>query len=150
METVKENIKKIVAKVAEDCGAYLVGFSINLQGSRTLVKVVVESIEGITMEEITAVTKELNANDALDKLLADGYQLEVTSPGIDYKLKEYRDFSRNVGRSLKVFHTNSTVQSPFKGELKEVNKDRLVFEIKGVFKEITFNELDYAKIVLKW
>ncbi|MCK4716945.1 MAG: hypothetical protein KAT54_09070 [Candidatus Marinimicrobia bacterium] len=150
METVKENVKKIVTKVAEDCGAYLVGFSINLQGSRTFVKVVVESIDGITMEEITSVTKELNANEALDKLLTDGYRLEVTSPGSDYKLKEYRDFPRNVGRLLKVFHTNSIVKSPFKSELKEVNKDRLVFEIKGDLKEITFNELDYAKIVLKW
>ena len=150
METVKENIKKIVTKVAEDCGAYLVGFSINLQGSRTLVKVVVESVDGITMEEITAITKALNANEALDQLLADGYQLEVTSPGIDHKLKEYRDFPRNVGRLLKVFHTNSTVKSPLKGELREINKDRLVLEIKGVLKEITFNELVYAKIVLKW
>ena len=150
METVKENIKKIVTKVAEDCGAYLVGFSINLQGNRTFVKVVVESIDGITMDEITSVTKALNANEALDQLLADGYQLEVTSPGIDHKLKEYRDFPRNVGRLLKVFHTNSTVKSPLKGELREINKDRLVLEIKGVLKEITFNELVYAKIVLKW
>ena len=150
METVKENIKKIVTKVVEDCGAYLVGFSINLQGSRTFVKVVVESIDGITMDEITTVTKGINANEALDKLLSDGYQLEVSSPGIDYKLKEYRDFPRNVGKSLKVLHTNSTLKSPLKGELREINKDRLVLEIKGVLKEITFNELVYAKIVLKW
>jgi ribosome maturation factor RimP len=82
--------------------------------------------------------------------MADGYQLEVTSPGAEHPLKEYRDFLRNLGRKIKVFHTSKAMKSPLKGDLIDVQEDKIVISINGVAQEIFFTELDYAKVVLKW
>jgi len=150
MEKRKAEIKKVIAEIVEAAGAFLVDFSLNFFGKRTFMRVVVETLSGISLDEITAITRKINADTYLDQLIEPGYQLEVTSPGVDYPLKEYRDFPRNIGRRLKVFHQNPTMESPLEGQLVEVSADKLRLELPGVTQEVQFSDLKYAKVVLKW
>ncbi|MCD6440962.1 MAG: hypothetical protein J7L86_04155 [Candidatus Marinimicrobia bacterium] len=150
MENVKKDLEKIIEGIVAEAGCYTVGFNVNLQGSRTFVRLIVESISGITLDEITDITRKINENAEIDQIMADGYQLEVTSPGAEHPLKEYRDFPRNLGRKIKVFHTSKAMKSPLKGDLIDVQEDKIVISINGVAQEIFFTELDYAKVVLKW
>ena len=150
MEKRKAEIKKVIAEIVEAAGAFLVDFSLNFFGKRTFMRIVVETLSGISLDEIAAITRRINADTHLDQLIEPGYQLEVTSPGVDYPLKEYRDFPRNIGRRLKVFHQNPAMESPLEGQLVEVSADKLRLELPGVTQEIQFSDLKYAKVVLKW
>jgi ribosome maturation factor RimP len=150
MEKRKAEIRKIIAEIVETADAFLVDFSLNFFGKRTFMRIVVETLSGISLDEITAITHKINAEARLDQLIDPGYQLEVTSPGVDYPLKEYRDFPRNVGRRLKVFHKNPEMESPLEGQLVEVSEDKLLLDLHGVTQEVQFSDLKYAKVVLKW
>jgi ribosome maturation factor RimP len=150
MEKRKAEIKKVITAIVEAAGAFLVDFNLNFFGKRTFMRVVVETISGISLDEITAITRKINADTRLDQLIDPGYQLEVTSPGDDYPLKEYRDFPRNVSRRLKVFHKNPEMESPLEGQLVEVSEEKLLLDLHGVTQEIRFCDLKYAKVVLKW
>ncbi|HCK99308.1 MAG TPA: hypothetical protein DHW42_04285, partial [Candidatus Marinimicrobia bacterium] len=69
MENVKENVEKIIGKIVDEAGCYIVGFNVNLQGSRTFVRLVVESISGIALDEITEITRKINDNAELDQIM---------------------------------------------------------------------------------
>jgi ribosome maturation factor RimP len=150
LENRKAKIKNIITEIVEAAGAFLVDFSLNFQGKRIFMRVVVETLSGISLDEITAITHRINADARLDQLIDPGYQLEVTSPGIDQPLKEYRDFPRNIGRRLKVFHKIPEMESPLEGQLLEVSEDKLLLDRRGIRQEVRFCDLKYAKVVLKW
>jgi ribosome maturation factor RimP len=73
-------------------------------GRRSVVRVVVDRDEGVTLDDIAEVSRAVS--DALDSL-DDGmgrapYVLEVTSPGVDRPLTEPRHWRRNTGRLVTV------------------------------------------------
>jgi ribosome maturation factor RimP len=73
-------------------------------GRRSVVRVVVDRDEGVTLDDIAEVSRAVSA--ALDE--NDGemgrapYVLEVTSPGVDRPLTEARHWRRNTGRLVTV------------------------------------------------
>jgi ribosome maturation factor RimP len=73
-------------------------------GRRSVVRVVVDRDEGVTLDDIAevsrAVSDVLDAND--DGMGRTPYVLEVTSPGVDRPLTSPRHWRRNVGRLVVV------------------------------------------------
>lgn len=73
-------------------------------GRRSVVRVVVDRDEGVTLDDIAEVSRAVSA--ALDDNDGDlgraPYVLEVTSPGVDRPLTEPRHWRRNVGRLVTV------------------------------------------------
>ena len=73
-------------------------------GRRSVVRVVVDRDEGVTLDDVAEVSKAvsavLDANDG--DLGRSPYVLEVTSPGVDRPLTEPRHWRRNTGRLVSV------------------------------------------------
>jgi len=73
-------------------------------GRRSVVRVVVDRDQGVTLDDIAevsrAVSEVLDAND--DGMGRTPYVLEVTSPGVDRPLTEPRHWRRNTGRLVTV------------------------------------------------
>ncbi|MFD2091269.1 ribosome maturation factor RimP [Blastococcus deserti] len=73
-------------------------------GRRSVVRVVVDRDEGVTLDDIAevsrAVSEVLDRND--DGMGRAPYVLEVTSPGVDRPLTEHRHWRRNIGRLVTV------------------------------------------------
>jgi ribosome maturation factor RimP len=73
-------------------------------GRRSVVRVVVDRDEGVTLDDIAevsrAVSEVLDSND--DGMGRTPYVLEVSSPGVDRPLTEPRHWRRNVGRMVAV------------------------------------------------
>ena len=73
-------------------------------GRRTVVRVVVDRDQGVTLDDVAevsrAVSDVLDRND--DGMGRTPYVLEVTSPGVDRPLTEPRHWRRNTGRLVTV------------------------------------------------
>ena len=73
-------------------------------GRRSIVRVVVDRDNGVTLDDVAEVSRAVSAvldqND--DDLGRSPYVLEVTSPGVDRPLTEHRHWRRNVGRLVTV------------------------------------------------
>jgi ribosome maturation factor RimP len=73
-------------------------------GRRSVVRVVVDRDQGVTLDDIAevsrAVSEVLDQND--DGMGRTPYVLEVTSPGVDRPLTEQRHWRRNTGRLVAV------------------------------------------------
>jgi ribosome maturation factor RimP len=85
-------------------------------GRRRLLRVVVDSDRGVSLDDAAAVSRELSA--ALDALAVMGdhaYTLEVSSPGVDRPLTDPRHWRRAVGRLVQVTVTDPADSRPVTG-----------------------------------
>jgi ribosome maturation factor RimP len=93
-----------VEPVVEAAGYDLEALVVTPAGRRSVVRVVVDRDQGVTLDDIAEVSRAVS--DALDRN-DDGmgrapYVLEVTSPGVDRPLTEQRHWRRNAGRLVTV------------------------------------------------
>jgi ribosome maturation factor RimP len=73
-------------------------------GRRSVVRVVVDRDEGVTLDDIAEVSRAVSAvlDEDDDAFGPAPYTLEVTSPGVDRPLTEQRHWRRNIGRLVTV------------------------------------------------
>jgi ribosome maturation factor RimP len=93
-----------IEPVVASAGYDLEDLVITPAGRRSVVRVVVDRDEGVSLDDVAEVSRAVS--DALDRN-DDGmgrtpYVLEVTSPGVDRPLTEQRHWRRNVGRLVAV------------------------------------------------
>ena len=58
--------------------------------------------EGITIDDCVRLTRQVKHLIDERQLLHDDYRLEVSSPGLDFPLRDEWQFVKNIGRLLKV------------------------------------------------
>ena len=93
-----------IEPVVGDAGYDLEELVVTPAGRRSVVRVVVDRDEGVTLDGIAeisrALSEVLDRND--DGMGRTPYVLEVTSPGVDRPLTEPRHWRRNTGRLVTV------------------------------------------------
>jgi len=150
MVSEKDKAIGIVENIVKEFGCYLLDFSLNRYGSRTFIKVVAESDTEITIQQIAEITKNIKRDEKFDNLFPSGFQLEVTSAGVNFHLKDRRDFVRNKGRKLKIFFNRPDIESPIVWQLLEVAESSLSISVSGELRKIDLDDIKYGKVILEW
>ncbi|RBY79691.1 ribosome maturation factor RimP [Blastococcus sp. TF02A-26] len=105
-------------------------------GRRSVVRVVVDRDEGVTLDDIAEVSRAVSA--ALDE--NDGelgrapYVLEVTSPGVDRPLTEQRHWRRNTGRLVVVAVGPAGRTEQVTGRIQEVGAEGVTLAVEAAGK----------------
>ncbi|MBN2035994.1 MAG: ribosome maturation factor RimP [Chitinispirillaceae bacterium] len=96
---IPEALRERVASSLDQLGFELFELQLVPAGRRAVLRVTIDSANGVTIGDCERVSDELSLLlDVEDFLSGNSYTLEVSSPGIDRKLKTERDFKRAVGR----------------------------------------------------
>jgi ribosome maturation factor RimP len=103
----REAISAVVAPVVAGAGYDLEELTVSRAGRRYLVRLIVDSDQGVSLDAVAEVSRAVSAaldraEEAGGELLAGEYQLEVSSPGVDRPLTQPRHWRRNRGRLVKV------------------------------------------------
>lgn len=118
------------------------------------IKVVLDGDQGITIEDCARISRSLSAQlDELD-LIAENFTLEVSTPGLDQSLKLKRQYTKNIGRKLKIVGKDKII---VKGTLTGITEDtvHLVDEENGGRQElkkvaIPFEDIDKAFVQISF
>lgn len=106
---------------------------------------------GITVEDCARVSDEVG--DLLDvKGVMDGpYHLEISSPGLDRRVRDPLDFDRFAGRTIKV-RTEAAVggKSSFTGTLRGMDGDHVVVDVDGTEHRIPIDSIEKANLKHEW
>lgn len=131
-------LKALINKTVNACGLEV--YDMEFKG-RTL-RVFITSKDGITVETCARVSEALS--DALDKanLIFHRYFLEVSSPGIERRLRHQRDFEEVVGKTVLV----RTKSSSYIGKLEKISTEGIVLETVSSNNEISQNTINYEDI----
>ena len=121
------------------------------RGKGRLLRVVVDAPGGIGVDRIADLSRGL-ARILDDEDPVDGsYRLEVTSPGLERKLRRPGHYRKSVGREVKVKTTvpvaGATVHQ---GVLDGVDEDGIVIQLNDGDRRIRFGDVASAKTVFTW
>ncbi|MBL7852315.1 MAG: ribosome maturation factor RimP [Cyclobacteriaceae bacterium] len=150
-------IRSKLADLAVEClkpGHFLVDV---IASSRNLSKItiVVDGDQGVTIDDCGEISRQLSAKlDAMD-FGTGRYVLEVTTPGLDQPLKLKRQYTKNVGRTLKVHRKDKSLVS---GRLANVDDQGIVLAVEK--KEgknhrveevqVSFNDIEKAFVTISF
>ncbi len=128
----EDRIADVIRPVIAAAGMDLESVRVTAAGRRRLLRVVVDSDRGVSLDDAAAVSRELSA--ALDTVAVMGdfpYTLEVSSPGVDRPLTDYRHWRRAVGRMVQVTVTDSEGARPVSGRISAADADGVILDVKG-------------------
>jgi ribosome maturation factor RimP len=113
----ESRIADAIWPVIHASGMDLESVRVTAAGRRRLLRVVVDSDRGVSLDDAAAVSRELSL--VLDSTSVMGdfpYTLEVSSPGVDRPLTDPRHWRRAVGRLVQVTVTDPADSRPATGQ----------------------------------
>jgi len=123
---VKQKIEQLLEPLLENDNFFIVDIKVSLSKVHSKVTILLDSDEGIKIDECTAISRQLGTE--IDEIMPEKYTLEVSSPGVDFPLKSERMYRKNIGRTLKVIQKDG---SEIKGSLESVEVEHItIFEDK--------------------
>lgn len=141
MAEVTEQIQALLLPLLEGTDMFLTNIKIKPTNN---VKVYIDSDTGLSVTKSAIINRKLYALIEESGMFPDGdYSLEVSSPGVDEPLSQFRQYKKNLGRTVLV----TTADAEKIGVLKEVAEDKLVLEVKvPKKKETTTVEIPFSEI----
>jgi len=131
-EGVLEKLRPVIARVVEGEGLELVDAVFR---GRTLI-VTIDRPGGVRVSDCQAVSSQLGVTLDVEDLIPFSYTLEVSSPGVDRPLVKPRDFSRAIGRVLRVtVRGGESEEYRVRGTLVESDENAIVLEVVGESKK---------------
>jgi ribosome maturation factor RimP len=95
----EDELTRVLAPAVAEAGFDLEQIDVRPAGRRRLVKIVVDSDDGVSLDDVTLISRTASALlDGSDVMGTGPYVLEVTSPGVDRPLVEPRHWRRAAGR----------------------------------------------------
>ena len=99
-DTVPEKIRELVEPVLAEREIELVELTSRPQGRQQLIRLLVDKVGGVTIQECAKVNQLVGQALEQANLIEGSYLLEVSSPGLDRPLVNRRDFERALGEEL--------------------------------------------------
>lgn len=142
MAEILDEIKGLLQPLLEETDMFIVNMKIKPINN---IKIYLDSDTGFSVEKSIKVNRKLYALIEEKQLFPDGdFSLEVSSPGVDEPLHEWRQYKKNIGRKVLVTLTDATDKL---GVLKDVNEEKLVLEMQvPKKKETTIVEIPFSDI----
>ena len=99
---VQRRVEEIADSLLKDEGLELVDLEYRREGRRRVLRLFIDKEGGVTVEDCATVSRELaDILDAKDAI-PEAYVLEVSSPGLNRRVRKRRDFFRFAGRKVEV------------------------------------------------
>jgi len=136
-------IEEVVQPVLRDHGLVLVDLEWRRQRPRGVLRLYVDKPGGVGIEDCRLASRELG--DVLDAsaLIEEGYDLEVSSPGLDRQLRKDREFRWALGKQVQCWVAGG---EEFRGRLVDVDAARLTLEHDGQRVELSREHVTKAKL----
>ncbi|HTX20084.1 MAG TPA: ribosome maturation factor RimP [Bacteroidota bacterium] len=141
-------LSELVEAALPEIQGFLVDVAVRGERGSSVVEVFIDTDRGVTADECASVSRRLSADLDRLNLIPGRYRIEVSSPGLDRPLKLPRQFSRNIGRHLRVVSQAEGGAAEIDGVLKEVSAASLSLQTKdGNVRSIDFEEIREAHVL---
>lgn len=142
------SLESDIKNVVESMGLSLYDIVTVSEFGATIYRVMINSKDGISLDKCAEVTRMLNPLLDVTPPVNGDYRLEVSSPGIERKLKTLKHFNASVGEKVQVVLISNEV---LKGELVKVEGSKITVNDEQVGEQtIPFDEVIKASTYFEW
>lgn len=118
--------------------------------------ILMDGDEGVTIDQCAELSRYLGQKIEEENLIEHQYNLEVSSPGVDYPLVLQRQYPKHIGRTLSILlPSNNRVQGTLTEVLPELIRLEVQQKEKGkkavlINQDIAFADIKEAKITISF
>lgn len=151
MSVTREQLIGLLEPAIEALGYELSDVELSLGHGRGLVRLFIDSEQGITLEDCERVSHQVSGVLDVEDPIAGDYNLEVSSPGADRKLVKPEHFDRFAGSVIKVrLRRLVDGRRRIKGQLLGRKDDEIQVRLNGKDLSIAIEEIEVARLVPDW
>lgn len=137
-----------IKNLVESVGLNLYDSVVVTENGETIFRVSVTSDEGVSMEKCVEVTHLLSPLLDVTSPVSGEYRLEVSSPGIERKLKTLEHFVKSVGEKVSV---TTMDKEKYRGELLRVEgKSIVIDDAEAGETSLEFKDISKARTYFEW
>lgn len=131
---------------------FLVDTELGGDGKGRVLRVVVDTDTGVTVDELGRLNRELGRRLDEGEWLAGAYRLEVCSPGLDRPLRHPRVLAKNVGRKVlvRLSGTEPGERAEWTGRLAGSDEVEIRVEVDGEVMALAWSRVQAVHHVLEW
>lgn len=151
MAKIEEKVEQLVKDPIEKLGYSLYDVEYVKEGPEYYLRIYIDKESGIDLNDCEKVSNEIN--EILDKAdyIKEQYYLEVSSPGIERKLRKDKHLEQNISKNveIKLFKKDNNGKKEYTGKLKTFNQEEIIIETD---KEIAIERKNIAQIktIYEW
>jgi ribosome maturation factor RimP len=151
-ETIRQSIAEIVEPLLQTQGFELVELQLQQRKGQWLIRVFADVEGGISLEDCQRLSRDIGLAFDVEDLIATSYVLEVSSPGLDRRLRTARDFQRQRQRMVTVFLNSPHMgQAQQTGRVAAVTASHLVLHLPPAIPlTIPLPQIDYGVVELEF
>lgn len=148
MEKTLEMLEEKMEEHLNELGLELADIEYVSEGGYNYLRIYVEKPDGNTsLDDCVELSGRID--DIADELINEKFYLEVSTPGLERKLKRPKDFTRFTGRKVKIY-TKSQVEEKktFEGKLEKFENETIfLLDDTGKVYEIPFSKLKKSNLI---
>jgi ribosome maturation factor RimP len=144
----EKRLAGLIRSVVAAAGMDLEFVRVTVAGKRRLLRVVVDSDRGVSLDDAADVSREVSAMlDATDVMGEVPYTLEVSSPGVDRPLTEPRHWRRAVGRLIRAKVEGS---GHVQGRVLAADSHGVTLDVDGARRTFEYGALGAGRIQVEF
>ena len=151
MATLEQKLQEMLQGAVEDLGYELWGIECQRAGRFMTVRLFIDKEGGVGVDDCADVSRQVSAILDVEDPIADKYNLEVSSPGLDRPLFTLEQFQRYVGEDIAVHLRIPIVdRRKWQGKLEKIENDMLTLIVDGQEQVLIFGNIQKANVIAKF
>ncbi|UCF86195.1 MAG: ribosome maturation factor RimP [Desulfobacteraceae bacterium] len=150
-DLVVRDVIRLIEPILNEMGFELVDIEYLSEHGRWVLRIYVDSEDGITLDDCAGVSNEIGDLIDVNDIFEHEYVLEVSSPGLNRPLKKEKDFLKAVGKKVKVKMINPVKERRnFTGYLKAFQDGMLDIEVRNELISLPLRDVKKANLVYEF
>jgi len=119
------------------------------QGKGRILRITVDG-EDVDIDRLAGLSRSLSRLLDNETGLQDQYQLEVSSPGLERKLRRPTHYAKSVGREVVAKVSTGDSKMTVRGTIAEVGDDKFTIDTDDGQRVVDYGDVISAKTVFNW
>jgi ribosome maturation factor RimP len=142
------NLEEKIKIAIKSCDVELYDIVTLKENGNNIFRVYITNKDGVSIEQCSEVTKIISPILDIDEPMQEEYILEVSSPGVERKLKKLKHFAASINEMVKIKLNTLEV---IKGKILDVKDDIIIVEdVSDEIFHIKFDDILSASTYINW
>ncbi len=150
MDSFEDNIRQLIEPICIEESVIFYDVTIQGTGKNRIIKIIADTETGVTLNQCHVLSRKISDLFYRKDLFNGDYRLEVSSPGTSKPLQEPYEYRRSLGKNLKIIYIEGEEQKSTIGKLVSFDDEIITLQVEKEEVIISLNNIEKAKIQLKW
>lgn len=141
------SLEQEIQKIVESCGATLYDIETVNERGKTIYRVTIKAKDGVDLNKCVQISNLISPLLDVNPPVSGEYYLEVSSPGVERKLKKPSHFENSIGENVRITTIEGEV---VEGRLKKVTDKEVIVLTKDGEQKIPLDAIANAKTYFEW